>query len=207
MNQYKKYTSILATILIMFAFCFALLYFGIRVPNNQARDIDTPASDTVDELIIEDEKVPLSALPVIPEESMAETEASTEAQPEVHPYIQKVVELVNKERTAANLEPLEMRLDLNEAAGIRAEEIYTKFAHERPDGTRYRTVLDQLGISYSNCGENVAYGFATPKAVVDAWMNSEGHKANILNSDYTSIGVGYNKGANGYHYWAQMFAR
>ena len=76
------------------------------------------------------------------------------------------------------------------------------FAHESPTYGSPFQMMQSFGISYRTAGENIAYGQQTPQAVVDAWMNSSGHRANILNSSYTQIGVGFY--ANGY-YWTQMF--
>ena len=76
------------------------------------------------------------------------------------------------------------------------------FSHTSPTyGTPFQ-MIRAFGLSYRSAGENIAYGQRTPQAVVNAWMNSSGHRANILSSSYTQIGVGYV--ANG-HYWTQMF--
>ena len=63
-------------------------------------------------------------------------------------------------------------------------------------------MMKSFGISYRSAGENIAMGYKTPEAVVDGWMNSSGHRANILNSSFTKIGVGYVKDG---HYWTQIF--
>ena len=63
-------------------------------------------------------------------------------------------------------------------------------------------MMKSLGISYQSAGENIAKGYRTAEAVVTAWMNSEGHRANILNANYTEIGVGYEADGN---YWTQWF--
>jgi uncharacterized protein YkwD len=120
-------------------------------------------------------------------------------------YQEQVVELVNAERAKAGLSALTLESDLTKAAQIRAEETVTSFSHTRPDGNSFSTVLAQSGISYRRAGENIAYGYASPEAVVDAWMHSEGHRANILNSNYNKIGVGYYQTANGIKYWSQLF--
>ena len=76
------------------------------------------------------------------------------------------------------------------------------FSHTSPTyGTPFE-MIRAFGLSYRTAGENIAYGQATPQAVVTAWMNSSGHRANILSSSYTQIGVGY--AAKG-RYWTQMF--
>ena len=76
------------------------------------------------------------------------------------------------------------------------------FAHNSPTyGTPFQ-MMKAFGLSYRTAGENIARGYATPQAVVNGWMNSSGHRANILNAGYTQIGVGYVAQGN---YWTQMF--
>ena len=119
-------------------------------------------------------------------------------------YVEQVVALVNKERAKVNLPALTMSEDLNNAAQIRAVETTKSFSHTRPNGSSFATVLSENNISYRGAGENIAWGQKTPEEVVNAWMNSSGHRANILNKNYTSIGVGYY--LNGTTpYWAQLF--
>ena len=76
------------------------------------------------------------------------------------------------------------------------------FSHTSPTYGSPFDMMKQFGISYRTAGENIAMGQQSPQAVVDAWMNSEGHRANILNSSYTQIGMGYVADGN---YWSQMF--
>ncbi len=124
----------------------------------------------------------------------------------VHPYIQQVVDLVNVERTAYGLGSLTMDSKLNEAAAIRGVEIETLFDHARPNGTSCFTVFQELNIKYGWAGENIAAGQTSPQRVVTAWMNSPGHRANILNSDFHKIGIGYYQADTKYgHYWVQLF--
>jgi len=80
-------------------------------------------------------------------------------------------------------------------------------SHTRPNGTSCFTVLSELGVGYSASGENIAAGQKTPQAVMESWMNSSGHKANILNPDFTHIGVGYAEGGNYGTNWVQLFVR
>ena len=120
-------------------------------------------------------------------------------------YADAVVELVNAERAKAGLSPLSVNSDVAEAAQIRAQEIKGTFSHTRPDGSSFSTVLSQTGVSYRGVGENIAYGQNTPEAVMQGWMNSSGHRANILNKDFTSIGVGHYEDASGTDYWTQIF--
>lgn len=119
---------------------------------------------------------------------------------------QGVLELVNAARAENGKSPLSLNSALCDVAQLRADETVQSFSHTRPNGTSCFTAIDEAGISYRTVGENIAAGQATPASVMDSWMNSEGHRANILNGDFTSIGIGYVKAPSGYgHYWVQMF--
>ena len=118
-------------------------------------------------------------------------------------YAAEVARLVNGERAKAGLPALAADTALNAAAQLRAQEITVSFKHARPGGREWYTVLEDCDIPYRRAAENIAYGQKTPADVVNAWMNSPGHKDNIL-GDYTKIGVGvYEK--NGVIYWSQLF--
>ena len=121
----------------------------------------------------------------------------------------EVVRLVNVERAKEGLAPLGTYDSLTRAAQIRAPEIVTLFSHDRPDGTSCFTAMDQTGAKKGayTWGENIAAGNATAAATVEQWMNSPGHRANILNAKFTHIGVGYQHSAGSTygHYWVQMF--
>lgn len=119
-------------------------------------------------------------------------------------YASQVVNLVNAERSNRGLKPLSIDKNAAAAAGVRAKEIKQSFSHTRPDGSHFSTVLKDNGVSYRTSGENIAWGQRTPEEVVKGWMNSEGHRANILNEKFTSIGVGYYENG-GTAYWAQLF--
>ena len=120
---------------------------------------------------------------------------------------QNVISLVNSERQNAGVAGLKTSDELQAAADIRARELAQYFSHDRPDGTECFTVLngtlvDQLAYT---AGENIAMGFETGSSVMTGWMNSPGHRSNILDVDYTHIGVGcYDDGE--YRYWVQLFA-
>ena len=87
----------------------------------------------------------------------------------------------------------------------RAQEIAQSFSHTRPDGSSCFTILEEFGVSYRAAGENIAMGQRTPEEVMDGWMNSSGHRANILNGTFTSIGVGYYVDGAGAAHWVQIF--
>lgn len=121
-------------------------------------------------------------------------------------YAQEVLKYVNQERAKAGLDALQLDTSLCSAAATRAKEITTVFDHTRPNGKTCFSILDENKISCRAAGENIAAGQATPKAVVESWMNSPGHKENILSKDYHKLGVGYVKTGSGYkHYWVQIF--
>lgn len=120
-------------------------------------------------------------------------------------YAKKVVDLVNQERAKAGLSPLSVNETVAGAAQTRAKEIETVFSHTRPDGSSFSSVLTSAGVNYRGAGENIAYGQQSPEQVMESWMNSSGHRANILNANFTSIGVGHYKNAAGVNYWTQLF--
>ncbi len=135
-----------------------------------------------------------------------EAASAARTSPDEHPDIQKVIDLVNAEREKAGVAPLTRDPGLCSAAGVRARELASSFSHTRPDGRGYETAVDDAGVSYRGVGENVAMGYCSAEEVVSGWMGSEGHRGNILLSNYTSIGVGYYKASDGYCYWAQSFS-
>lgn len=119
---------------------------------------------------------------------------------------QGVLDLVNAARAENGKSPLTLDDALCGAAQLRAEEIVQSFSHTRPNGTTCFTAIDEAGISYRALGENIAAGQSSPASVMDSWMNSEGHRKNILSGDFSSIGIGYVNSGSGYgHYWVQMF--
>ena len=119
-------------------------------------------------------------------------------------YQQQVIDLVNKERKTAGLSALTTTSKLESAAMHRAKEIVETFSHTRPDGTSFYTVLGEYGITYNACGENIAWGQRTPEEVMNNWMNSDGHRKNIMSSNFNKIGIGYYV-VNNTPYWVQIF--
>lgn len=119
-------------------------------------------------------------------------------------YESKVIELINQIRKSNGLTALTANADLCRVARYKSQDMLDKnyFSHTSPTYGSPFAMMKSFGISYRTAGENIAYGYPTPEAVVDGWMNSEGHRKNILNSSFAEIGVGYV--SNG-HYWTQMF--
>lgn len=111
-----------------------------------------------------------------------------------------VVDIVNQERAKLGRSPLTMDRDLMEAAMQRAAECVVSFSHTRPNGTTCFT------ISSKATGENIAAGSATAAGTMNQWMNSEGHRENLLDSSWASIGVGAFRAQDGYTYWVQLFS-
>ena len=115
-----------------------------------------------------------------------------------------VLDEVNAEREKAGLTPLTLDASLCAAAGQRAYEIAESFSHTRPNGERFSTVLTERGIAFRAAGENIAMGYRSSAHVMAAWMNSQGHKDNILGSTYRQLGVGCVQ-VEGVTYWVQLF--
>lgn len=112
----------------------------------------------------------------------------------------EILRLVNEERAKQGLNALQYYYAGQSAADIRATEIDYVFSHTRPDGTSCFTALDEADINYRGAGENIAKGYPTAEDVMNGWMNSSGHKANILNESFTHIIVGVNGKC-----WVQLF--
>ena len=124
-------------------------------------------------------------------------------------YEQQVLALVNQERAKQGLSALSWSDELTAVARAHSKDMAARgfFSHTNPDGQSPFDRMKAVGISYRTAGENIAAGQRTPQEVVNAWMNSEGHRANILNASYTRLGVGYASGSGAYStYWTQCFA-
>jgi uncharacterized YkwD family protein/spore coat assembly protein SafA len=121
----------------------------------------------------------------------------------------EVVRLVNIERSKVGLKPLTQNWELSRVARMKSQDMINKgyFAHQSPTYGSPFQMMEKFGIKFSSAGENIAYGQRTPQEVMNSWMNSSGHKANILSSSYTQIGVGVAKKSDGTLYWTQMFMR
>lgn len=119
-------------------------------------------------------------------------------------YESEVIRLVNEIRAERGLKALTANWELSRVARYKSQDMVDNryFSHTSPVYGSPFQMIRAFGLSFRTAGENIAYGQRTPQAVVNAWMNSSGHRANILNASYTQIGVGYV--ANG-HYWTQMF--
>lgn len=184
-------------------------------PDNSLPDADRPIPDQPDNSLPDADR----PIPEQPDNSLPDADRPVPDQPQnpddmtpekpggsiQDEYADEVVNIVNQERAKAGLAPLSVDAKAAEAAQVRAQEIKGTFSHTRPNGGSYSSALTEAGASFRGSGENIAYGQNSPEAVMQTWMNSSGHRANILNANYTSIGVGHYKGADGTDYWTQLF--
>lgn len=168
---------------------------GCNLPENKPET--TPPSEDTNTPESKPETTP-------PSEDTNTPENNPEADKELT-FAEQVVELVNQERTKAGLSAVTLDQNIASAALVRAKEIETSFSHTRPNGSKFSTALTEQGVTFKGAGENIAWGQKSPEAVMQAWMNSEGHRANILNKNFTKIGVGYYQNAAGRNFWTQLF--
>lgn len=181
----------------------------VEIPDNNVPEIDAPETDTP-ETDIPGNNTPETDAPGNSTPDNNPGNGSTEENiPEdsQHAFIQRVVDLVNEERAKENLSPLTVNASVQAAAQVRAKECEQYFSHTRPNGSSFATTLREQGVTYKSAGENIAWGQRTPEEVVTAWMNSSGHRKNIMNPNFTTIGVGYYENAKGTDYWCQLFTR
>ncbi|HHX74926.1 MAG TPA: hypothetical protein GX699_08505 [Firmicutes bacterium] len=135
--------------------------------------------------------------------SPADTDTDKDAQ-----FVLEVFRLTNDARKKARLPPLQLHRELCEVALIKAREMHDHgyFAHESPTYGSPDEMVNSFAIPHHGVGENIAGGYRTPEGVMDGWMQSAGHRANILKAEYKSIGIGFYRGANHYKfYWVQLF--
>lgn len=122
----------------------------------------------------------------------------------VQSYEAEVLRLVNEIRGQNGLKPFASNWELSRVARYKSEDMSDNqyFSHTSPTYGSPFQMIRAFGLSYGAAAENIAYGQTTPAAVVNSWMNSAGHRANILSTAYTQLGVGYAAKGN---YWTQMF--
>lgn len=225
-NQIIKY-SIIVVIVVGLAAFFIMPSVVSQIKGNDSSVADTSKDGTSHNMRAEnseDEKhnentkedttvttteapITTTKAPVTTTKAPATTRATTKAPAvAVSDYEREVLRLCNIERKNAGLSDLVWSDKAGQATDVRAKELVTLFDHKRPDGSSCFTALDQAGVNYRTCGENIAAGQQTPAEVVADWMNSEGHRENILNGDYKYLGVGYYYSNAGYrHQWVQLF--
>ncbi|NLA95219.1 MAG: hypothetical protein GX838_00010 [Clostridiaceae bacterium] len=182
------------------------------VSNTTSTDIKTTAPATTKQPISITSSTKISAKtnpPADPDQDFDQvTPPSSQAGESSWTYLDdfenEVLNLVNKERAGAGLQPVKSSQGLHEAARVRAKELTKQIDHLRPDGSRFYTAIK---IPCLASAENLAVGQSSAQEVMNAWMNSTGHKANILNPDLTHLGVGcYGSSYHNALHWIQIFA-
>lgn len=145
--------------------------------------------------------------PTQPEQKPSESQnnnQTTESNTTLNEFEQQVVDLTNQERAKNGLSALKVDTTLSKVAREKSRDMSANnyFDHNSPTYGSPFDMMKQYGVDYRSAGENIAMGQRSPQEVVDGWMNSPGHRANILNESYTHIGVGYISNGN---YWTQEF--
>ncbi|MBE6069144.1 MAG: serine protease [Clostridium lundense] len=140
--------------------------------------------------------------PEAPKPTTPENNVGQAGDSQVNEFEKEVVRLTNIERSKQGLKPLTLNVELSKVARIKSKDMVDKkyFDHNSPTYGSPFDMMKSFGISYRAAGENIAYGQRTPEEVVKGWMNSPGHRANILNGNFTEIGAGFYN-----NYWTQMF--
>jgi uncharacterized YkwD family protein len=180
---------------------------GIQYGNQTAQK---PVQQPIQKPVLEQPKTEQTAQKPVQQpakQKPAQTEkpqATTPASSAVSAFEQQVVELTNQERAKNGLPALKLDIELSKVARDKSKDMQTKnyFSHTSPTYGSPFDMMKTYGISYKAAGENIAMGQRSPEEVVQAWMNSQGHRENIMNPNFTHIGVGHVASGN---YWTQMF--
>ncbi|MED4780108.1 CAP domain-containing protein [Brevibacillus choshinensis] len=140
--------------------------------------------------------------PVMQQPVQQQSAKQAKQQVDASSVMKQVADLVNQERAKAGLKPLELDASLNKVAQAKAADMSNNnyFDHTSPTYGSPFDMMKQFGVSYMTAGENIAMGQHTADEVMTQWMNSEGHRQNIMNPSFTKIGVGFVNG-----YWVQEF--
>lgn len=170
-----------------------------------------PRQDTRQQAQLRQKRQATAQAPTQTQQQQQATQAPAQQQQQAAPAtnsqaVQQVIDLTNAQRRQNGLPALVADAKLNSVAHMKSADMqqYNYFSHTSPTyGSPFDMMRDN-GVSYKSAGENIAQGQRTPQEVVQAWMNSEGHRKNILSRDFTHIGVGYD--AQGHH-WTQMFIK
>ncbi len=172
-------------------------YFSNYQQSTTQTNIETPKEQT------QTEQQPANQQPAQQQPAQAE-ETKEQASYQLSQYEQQVVDLTNQERAKQGLPALKVDLALSKVAREKSLDMQKNnyFSHTSPTYGSPFDMMKKFGISYRAAGENIAKGQRTPQEVVNAWMNSSGHRQNILSKNFTHIGVGYVAEGN---YWTQQF--
>ena len=166
-------------------------------PTSQSSKVQTPQEDVTT-------TKPVAKQPAEQQPAETSKETTDQAAYKLSEYEQQVVDLTNQERAKSGLPALKADLELSKVAREKSLDMQKNnyFSHTSPTYGSPFDMMKQFGITYRAAGENIAMGQRSPEEVVKGWMNSEGHRKNILSSNFTHIGVGYVAEGN---YWTQQF--
>jgi uncharacterized YkwD family protein len=169
----------------------------IKQPTGQPAEVEVPKEETT--TTEQQAQQPTQQQPAQTEQPKTEQTAS-----QLSAYEQKVVDLTNQERAKNGLPALQVDTALSKVAREKSLDMQRNnyFSHTSPTYGSPFDMMKKFGITYKAAGENIAKGQGSPEEVVKAWMNSEGHRKNILSSNFTHIGVGHVADGN---YWTQQF--
>ena len=169
-----------------------------ETPGNNAGSNGNNGSTTPDNNQNDNGSVNVSGLPTLPTNYSTTIQSSAE---------QKILELMNEKRVAAGLKPLTMDNTLLDVARYKSNHMiqYNYFSHTNPDGTNWTNWLKTLGYKYTATAENIAYNSYDPVELFNQWWNSSGHRQNMMNPNYTKVGIGVLKG-NGKYMGTQTFS-
>ncbi|WP_035512357.1 CAP domain-containing protein [Halalkalibacillus halophilus] len=193
----------------------SVIEFYNKLKNNSFEEFnqnkEQPIDKPVEEELAQEEPAqeePAQEEPVQEEPEVEENKSTVEqpASSDLHDFEMQVFNLVNQERESRGLAPLEISVELSNVARQKSQDMGENnyFSHQSPTYGSPFDMMDAYGIQYRSAGENIAMGQRSPEQVMNGWMNSDGHRANILSENFTHIGVGYVE-HNGTTYWTQMF--
>ncbi|WP_449538925.1 CAP domain-containing protein [Ferdinandcohnia sp. Marseille-Q9671] len=183
---------------------FKKYYTGYSQAQPKVEEPTKPAEEPTEPKAEEPvQEKPVVQQPVPQQPTEPKNENTNQASYSLSQFEQEVVTLTNNERAKYGLQPLKVDLKVSEVARLKSSDMKNKgyFSHTSPTYGSPFDMMKQFGVQYRAAGENIAMGQRSPQEVVTAWMNSEGHRKNILSSNFTHIGVGHVEG----NYWTQMF--
>lgn len=167
-----------------------------------------PAGSQPDSVPQAETASPQTQPPPVAEEPLPDDQPAIPAA-DLSSMAQDLLTEMNRERAASGAAPLTLDPALSSVAVLRAEEGTTHFSHTRPDGSSYRSAVDNAGLSYRHLGENLATGHTSAQAVIHDWNNSAGHHDNIVSENFTKVGIGLAKNNGNPHEgytWAVVFS-
>jgi uncharacterized YkwD family protein/spore coat assembly protein SafA len=201
--------------LIVILMSFISLVFGIPQVNAQSNDTVIHVVKTGDSMWKIAVKYQVGLSEIIKANSQVKNPSmiypnqklNIPQQTAVKSFEQQVFDLTNKERAKQGLPAFKIDWELQRTARYKSDDMRDKgyFSHQSPTYGSPFDMMKQFGISFRSAGENIASGQRDPSQVVTSWMNSQGHRENILNRNYTHLGVGYSTGGSMGTYWTQMF--